>query len=88
MPSVDADLRSGRRLDTERRSESIIYVAYSFPYDSLFKILMLNFLFAINLSFDLLEYYCKYLQSMRTLFSNSLSVPLALLLQDRVPVWS
>ena len=82
MTSVNADLRSGRR------SESIIYVAYSFPYDSLFKTLMVNFLFVINLSFDLLEYCCKYLQSMRTLFSNSLSVPLALLLQDRVPFCS
>jgi hypothetical protein len=26
MTSVDADLRSGRRLETGRRSESIIYI--------------------------------------------------------------
>ena len=32
MTSVDADLRSGRRLETERQSESIIYkVDYSIP---------------------------------------------------------
>jgi hypothetical protein len=29
MSSVDADLRSGRRLETGRRSESIIYTPYA-----------------------------------------------------------
>ena len=29
MTSVDADLRSGRRLETGRRSESIIYTMYN-----------------------------------------------------------
>jgi hypothetical protein len=28
MTSVDADLRSGRRLETGRRSESIIYIVH------------------------------------------------------------
>ena len=29
MTSVDADLRSGRRLEAERRSESIIYTPFA-----------------------------------------------------------
>ena len=35
MTSVDADLRSGRRLETGRRSESIIYIQVSFIYEIL-----------------------------------------------------
>ena len=34
MTSVDSDLRSGRRLETGRRSESIIYIYIYFQYNT------------------------------------------------------
>jgi hypothetical protein len=56
MTSVDVDLRSGRRLETGRRSENIIYIQICIISDKkLFSLVIQEKLFNKN-SYDYLEW--------------------------------